>query len=362
MKRSIAFTVLFAILLTLCACGRKPEDNGYSANIEPTEAAEIAPTEEPEAAPEVTAEPTEVPEPTPVPEPVAVAFESCVEEVVTLPWGEGEHEVHFDPLLVDHDDRPGCFCIADGRIYILDRFYNDDTSLLIYDIASGELSRLNVFGTKRGVGTEFAVEGNEIITPFMICNIETGEETRLQEPPIEGNVYECVTRLHKVDGSWYLYISQPRISTTSDTVNTAPVTREYKLDRENLLWKSVRRYMCNREYRRIQLEDGASYAGVLDRGTLNGTDQYVDYDGSGCHYVVTFEYRATEEGSECFLVLTKYSPEGVRLSYTELFLDPIDYRNDPEYWYHYFRVDEDGTVWFMMMYDEGLTVCKLHLS
>ena len=376
MKRIIACILLSALLLSLCACGEKQDNNQASATNEavPTEAAEATepaateavtpePTLEPtpEATEEPTPEPTATPEPTPTPEPVAVDFESCAEAVVSVPWGEGELEAYYDPLQVGHSDQPGCFYIADGRIYVLDRFHNDDTSLLVYDIESDELSRLNVFGTKYGVGTEFAVEGNELITPYMIYNVETGEETLLQEPPIEGSNYECVRRLHKVDGSWYLYVSEPMISTSSNTANTAPVTMEYKLDRENRLWKSVRRYLCNREYRHVQIEDGTSYAAVLDRGTVNGTDQYVDYDGSGCHYVVTFEYRATEEGSKCYLVLTKYSPEGVQLSFTELFLDPINWRNYAAYWYHDFRVEEDGTVWFMMMYDTGLTIYKLHI-
>ncbi len=351
MKRTVCIIISALMLLTLAACTHTPQEVTNDPTAEPSAAPSAVPTAVP------TEEPTE---PTAVPEPVELAFEDCAEVAARLPWGEADNEVTYDPRFEAFDDVPGCFFVADGRIYILDRWIEGENSLLVCDTTSGETSRINVSGTKYGVQTEFAVDGSELITPYMIFNIRTGEQTLLQQPPINENAFESTRRLHLRDGEWYLYVSEPRFTSASEEENTNPLMTEYKLDRANLMWQPVRRYLRNWDYRRIQLLSGGNDV-VLDRGTGIGADEYVEYDGSGCHYVVTMEYRKTDEEIVVCLVLTKYSPEGQMLSFTELRLDNISYLNDPILWHHSLRVDNDGTIWFMMMYTSELTIYKLHL-
>ena len=295
MKKLISAILILVMLLALAACtGRQQTVTDPTAAPTQTAAPTDEPTEPAETATEPTAEPVE---------PVELYFEDCSRIAAKLPWGTGDNEVAFDPRFEDHDDVPGCFDIEDGRIYLLDRWVEDENSLLVYDTASGEISRIDVSNTKYGVQTEFAVIGGELITPYMIFNIETGEETLLQKPPVTENVFECTRRIVVRGGECRLYISEPRFTSASEKENTSPLVTEYKLDRANLMWQPVRRYLRNWDGRRIQLLSENDVDVVLERGTERGNDEYIGCDAKGFHYVVTMDYRGTEEAISTYKVL-----------------------------------------------------------
>ena len=47
------------------------------------------------------------------------------------------------------------------------------------------------------------------------------------------------------------------------------------------------------------------------------------------------------------------------MSFTELCLDDISYLNEADLWYHSMRVEDDGTVWLMMLYDKEVVIYRL---
>ena len=372
MKRFVALIMLFAMLLSLCACGQKQDNNEASASAEPTEAAEVTaaptgeavtpePTEEvtPKPTEEITPEPTATPEPTeePTPEPTVLAFEDCAEVVARLPWGMADDEVFFEYPDESEWTLPVCFYVNDGQIYLLDRWvYPSTNSILHYDL-DGWSNRIDLSKTQYTTYTEFAVNGNYIITPYMMYDYETGEQTLLQQVDLkQGSALECIRRLQMRNGKCYMYVSEPRF--VGSTENEHPLVTEYELDSENLLWKPVRRLFTETYTEITLLENGA----VLAWGGENSDLEYVGFDGEGRQYVFC---RATympegEEYPRSHCMLTRFSADGTKEAFTVIEM-PDDYRYPLMGWKHSFRVDEDGTVWFMMMYEEEVVFYKITL-
>ena len=376
MKRIVALIMLFALLLTLCACGEKPEDNEAIASAEPTEAAATAeadpteaelteaatpePTEEPTPEPteEVTPEPTATPEPTPVPEAVKIAFDDCAEVVARLPWGSGDNEVYYEPSHESEEILPVCFNVTDGKIYLLDRWLNHSTSpILSIDIATGETGRIDVSGTQYSVNTEFAIDGSRLITPREIYDLETGEDTPLQPVDlVQQGALMNMRRILMRGGECYMYVADEFVNNHQ---STSPVVTEYLLMQDHLssYWKPMRQYCREDSHSITLLESGMSLA----RGTEMGYDEYLGPDAKGCHYVMSEEHRLDENGCDLFLhTLSRFTPEGYVDVYTLVDM-PKHYHYPMFGWKHSFRVDEDGTVWFMMMYEEEVVFYKITL-
>ena len=371
MKRIIAFVMLFAMLLSLCACGEKQDNNEASATNEAgtTEAAEVtepAATEAeateaatPEATEEVTPEPTEeaTPEPTPVPEPVVLAFEDCAKVVARLPWGTADDEVYYEPPDESEWTLPVCFYVNDGQIYLLDRWpYHSDNSMLHYDL-DGWSNRIDLSKTQYSVYTEFAVNGNFIITPQMMYDYETGEETLLQQVDLkQGSALECIKRLQIRNGKCYMYVSEPEF--VGSELNEHPLVTEYELDSENLLWKPVREYSVVTHREINILETGA----VLEWGGEDTYIEYIGFDGEGRQYAFCQEVYMPEgeEYPRSHCMLTRFASDGTKEAYTVIEM-PDSFRFPLCGWEHSFRVDEDGTVWFMMMYEEEVVFYKITL-
>lgn len=366
MKRFVALITLFAMLLSLCACGEKQDNSEASASVEPTEAAENTAdtTEEAVTAePEVTEEPTPeatlepAPEPTPVSEPAVIAFEDCAEVVARLPWGMADDEVFFEYPDESEWTLPVCFYVNDGQIYLLDRWvYPSTNSILHYD-PDGWSNRIDLSKAQYTTYTEFAVNGNFIITPYMMYDYETGEQTLLQQVDLkQGSALECIRRLQLRNGKCYMYVSEPRF--VGSTENEYPIVTEYELDSENLLWKPIRQFSTETYTETTLLENGA----VLSWGGENSDLEYIGFDGEGRHYAFC---RGTympegEEYPRSHCMLTRFAGDGTIEAYTEIEM-PDHYRYPLIGWNHSFRVDDDGTVWFMMMYEEEVVFYKITL-
>ena len=364
MKRFTALIILFAMLLSFAACGQQQGNNEASATneagtTENIEAIEPAATEaeltEPTLTPEPTEEPTPEPTATPEPEPVELAFADCAEVVARLPWGMADDEVFFEYPDESEWTLPVCFYVNDGQIYLLDRWvYPSTNSILHYDL-DGWSNRIDLSKTQYTTYTEFAVNGSFIITPYMMYDCETGEETLLQQVDLkQGGALECVRRLQMRDGKCYMYVSEPRF--VGSTENEHPIVTEYELDSENLLWKPVRQLFTETYTEITLLENGA----VLAWGGENSNLEYVGFDGEGRQYVFcrgTYMSEGDESPSSHWM-LTRFAPDGTKEALTVIELSD-SYRYPLLGWKHSFRVDEDGTVWFMMMYEEEVVFYKI---
>ncbi len=361
MKKSICLIMVFAMLLALCACQGRERQVLTEPTAVPSEAAQsFEPTALPTEAPakETTEEPTELPteapteeptpEPTAVPEPVELSFKECAEVAARLPWGTGDNEVYFEPPDESEELVPQRFYVADGKVYVLDRWlYQGAGGMIVCDIETGELSRVNFTGTQQSHYTAFAIDGGRVIDPFSIYDIKTGKETVLQRPPLKDSPLECARSIRQKDGAWYLYIAEPWFIGSEQ--NEHPIVTEYLLDEENLLWQPVREYMRD-GWEKIELLDGGT---VLDSIFEEGHSAYAGYDDAGNHYVVT-------EGGVHGVTLSKLTPEGHVEKYVELDTSE-EYHFPMVSWGFNVQVDPDGTVWLMMLYEKEVVIFKLSL-
>lgn len=358
MKKLISAIMLCAMLIMLCACRSEPQQAMTDPTAAPTEAAATAAptaalTEEPTEAP--TEEPTT--EPTATPEPVELSFADCAEVVARLPWGLGDNEVYFEPPDESEEMVPQCFFVADGNVYVLDRWlYQRSEGMIVCDIETGELSRVNFTDTQSSHYAAFAIDGGRMIDPFSIYDIETGTETILQRPPIKESALECVRFLRFKDETWYLYLAEPW--DIGSTHNEHPIVTEYILDEENLLWQPVRRYIKD-GWKNIELLDGGI---VLENIRDDAHNEYAGYDDAGNHYVIS-EDSVYDNGSEygrLRVTLSKLTPEGHVEKYVELDTSK-EYHSPLVSWGHNVQVDSDGTVWLMMLYNTEAVIYKINM-
>ena len=340
MKYFVSFILLAAMLFSLAACGENKTANA-DPTASPTEEVTAAPTDAPTEAP--TAAPTEdpTPEPTAVPDPIELDFTACAEIVARLPWGNGEHEVFSEAPVVGVDDDewviPKHFYVANGRAYVFDRreFYGN--SMLACDLESGETER--IFFNDKSSEYEFAVMDGLVIFPDCVFDIETGESTRLQPIPDVSEFKYFVHSMVVRDGKCYAYVG---ICEFYDFSNTLSLD-EYVLDPDNLIWKLVQR---------INLPRFVPYPEAEEGYTQHVEDRYIGTDAEGNHYCDTwcYAYKMLENGEEEWEEwhrISKISPNGVALSYVDVYF-PEDYirlwDDDNSL---IFRVDDEGNIWYM---------------
>ena len=388
MKKLVSIILLAAMLLTLAAC-RGTDDPVTDPTAAPTAAPTSVPTEAPTTAP--TEVPTEAPtpEPTVVPEPLVLAFEDCAELVLRLPWGNGDNEVFkkstpggesaFDAI-------PLHFNIIDGKVYIYDRYYPNGNGVLGCDPETGVLTRLSPdIGENSFYSSEFAVMNGKLIFPPCMYDIETGERTELQRIPDTDAMGTGIHIMSVKDGKCYAYRPvkwDGEITWTEATY----AFYEYELDMENLMWVLIRRidmpeYVPHADP--VLGERGAasnyeaeetqrSYIYIRgDAAVFYCCDRYMGMDDEGNHYVDSMEVliHIDENGGISspddvtrWNRIVKLSPDGVPVSYVDVYF-PDNYLDRYDEWSNYliFKVDRDGTVWYMCETTEEVLIYKISL-
>ena len=350
MKRSLSVIMVFAMLFSLAAC------SGHGGPI-PTEQTVNAQTEAPTAEP--TPEPTEVPTEAPTPEPTAtpapkeLVFDECAELVCTLPWGTGENEVYFEDPNEDEGAVPQNFFIADGKVYIYDRFIYNDRSFIVYDIETGEVSRLH-YGSDDGykIWTRFAVLDEKLIGQKGYFDLETGEEFSLQ-PLIQNGSTEIENlRYFQIrEGKLYGYVGYIQLY---DEDLMTDLT-EYELDFENGMWVPVRKILCSGGEEELIIKEGELH---IKRGC------YLGFDNEGNHYVQCYGAEGPIDNRTTYYSIMKYAPDGhlvseVRFNYYADFEEGTKAGYAPD---RFSLVTEDGTVWLMFPLNNGLRIYKLNLD
>lgn len=174
--KSAAALIAAAMLLSLItACaGRKPkaavdETPEGKPSESPVESASPAPNEE-----------------IAVPKIVLTDFSECSEKIAEIKPGEGENELHYsyrDPAGSGYDGGPVSFYAADGKLYFRDPYsYPGELSfrsLFVYDIASGEGSRIKDDPPEEDKLLDFAVSDGRVVTYHGWFDIESEESMGL---------------------------------------------------------------------------------------------------------------------------------------------------------------------------------------
>ena len=389
MKKIVSILLLSAILLTLAAC-KAPVAPITDPTEEPTAAAPTAfptevPTEEPTAFP--TEEPTAGP--TAVPEPAELEFDDCAELVLRLAWGNGENEVFIKKPAVDADGDledgdwviPEHFNIIDGMIYVYDRFYPHGNGVLECDPATGAVKRLSPdIGEYSFANGEFAVLDGKLIFAWEMYDLATGERTELQPMPETDERGAGVLIMKVTDGKCFAYRA---VNWTDDDGEEFFITQatfaydEYELDMENRMWVLKRRiempaYVPHADPPFSVISTHYFGRGAItevfgDDGALYCFDRYMGMDDAGNHYVDSEEEfaRANEGGgytvTKWWHRIIKLAPDGTPISFVDVYF-PDNYIH---MWidesYLVYKVDRDGTVWYMRATESELLIYKISL-
>ena len=378
MKRAIALFLFAAMLLSFAAC-RKPGDQQANASPKPTEAVTEAPTEAP------TPAPTEAPttEPAVVPEPAELAFEDCAELVLRLPWGDGEDEVFIRPIMTDDDDWviPQHFNIIDGKVWIFDRYYPFGSGLLMCDPETGETVRISLnTGDSALENGEFEILDGKLIFRDCMYDLETGERIGLEPIPGTAALRDGVLMMKVKDGKCFAYraVNYNEGDPEQEFLFTQATFAYdvFELDMDNLAWV---------QKERIEMPDNIPHAEPpfsdyeinyygkgdveiigRDGGAIFCDDRYMGTDDEGNRYVDSEEILAYKNefggyvASKTWRRIIKLSPEGDPIAYVDVsYPDNYIFRD----WGNYlvYKVDGDGTVWYMCETLDEVLIYKISL-
>lgn len=374
MKRTIALFLFAAMLLSFAAC-RKPEDQQANASPKPTEAVTEQPTEQPTEAP--TEAPT--PEPTEIPVGIELDFDSCAELVLRLPWGDGENEVFMQPASIEGEDEyiqviPEHFNIIDGKVYIFDRFRPYGKGIIVCDIETGDIERLSPdIGDNTLETGEFAVMDGKLIFQDCMYDLSTGERTEID------NALDRVLIMNVLDGKCIAYNAVNAVDDDGQEFLFAQATFAYdvfELDIERCAWMQKGHIEMPENVPHAEPPFShydvnvysRGYTEVIGRddGALFFSDRYMGTDNAGNHYVDSVEESADKnEGggyttSKTWRRIIKLSPEGVPVSYIDVSY-PDNYLFSDWGNYLIFKVDGDGTVWYMCETLDEVLIYKISL-
>ena len=382
MKKIICLLLCAVMTISLAACGENTREAGKTAEptLEPAVTAvppEVtdAPTEEPTAAP--TEAPTEAPtpEPTAVPEPEELDFDSCAELVLRLSWGNGDKQVFIRPLRHGDDDGdweiPQHFNIIDGKVYIFDRFRPYGKGIIVCDPETGNIERLSPdIGDNNLECGEFAVMDGRLIFRDCMYDLSTGERTEIENAlnrvlimNVSGDKCLAFNAVNVADGGQEFLFTQ---ATYAYDV--------YELDMENLTWVQRERiempeYVPHAEppFSNYDIEERErSYLFLQEgEGIFSCFDRYMGTDGAGNHYIDSEEeliYRSETviHSMTTWHRIIKYSPDGTPLSYVDVYF-PDDYLYSDWGNYLIYKVDADGTVWYMCETEAEVLIYKINL-
>lgn len=387
MKKILSFMLALTLVLSLAACRESantaakptrtiPTDTPVPNTEVPTE----APTEEPTAVP--TEAPT--PEPTEIPKGVELDFDSCAELVLRLQWGNGEKQVFIRPLRAGDDDGdweiPQHFNIIDGKVYVFDRYSPFGNGLLMCDPETGEVTRLSPdIGGHDLKNGEFTIMDGKLIFSDCMYDLATGERIELDPIPGTPAIRDGVLMINVRDGKCFAYRAVNAVDDYGQEFLDTQATYAYdvfELDFENRAWVQRERiempgFIPHAEppfsdYDVHVYSKGYSEVIGKDDGALICNDRYMGTDDAGNHYVDSEEILAyiNEFGqyvaSKTWRRIIKLSPEGDPISYVDVnYPDNYIFR----IWCNYlvYKVDGDGTVWYMCETLDEVLIYKINL-
>ncbi|MCR5610322.1 MAG: PT domain-containing protein [Clostridiales bacterium] len=385
MKRMIALAAVFAAILSLAACKAPVTPDPTTAPATEAPAVTDVPTEAPTAGP--AAEPTEAPtpEPTEKPKGTELDFGSCAELVLRLPWGNGDKQVFIRPLRHGDDDGdweiPQHFNIIDGKVYVFDRYSPFGNGLLMCDPETGGITRISPdnggHDLKNG---EFTVMDGKLIFSDCMYDLATGKRIELDPIPGTPAIRDGVLMMIVRDGKCLAYRAvnynegDPEMEFLFTQATFAYDV--FELDTENLAWVKKER---------IEMPDNVPHADPpfsdyeinyygkgdveiigRDDGALFCCDRYMGTDDAGNHYIDSEERLAYKNEQGRFVEtsrwrrIIKLSPEGTPVSYVDVYF-PENYIY--RIWDNYlvFKVDADGTVWYMCETTAEVLIYKITL-
>lgn len=386
MKKWYISLLLIAASLVLSACSKSTE-SGYPM-VEPTQQDAFAstamsteqPTEEPTEAP--TEAPT--PEPTETPMGTKLDFDACAELVMRLPWGSGDNEVFIRPLRPGNDDDdweiPQHFNIIDGKVCVFDRYSPFGSGLLKCDPETGETVRISLNTEDAALENgEFEILDGKLIFRDCMYDLETRERIELDPLPGTPAIRDGVLMMKVRDGKCFAFRAVNAVDDYGQEFLDTQATYAYdvfELDFENRAWVQRERiempgFIPHAEppfsdYDVHVYSKGYSEVIGKDDGALICNDRYMGTDDAGNHYVDSEELLAykNELGqyvqSKVWRRIIKLSPEGVPVSYVDVSY-PANYIF--RIWDNYlvYKVDGDGTVWYMCETTEAVLIYKIRL-
>ena len=377
--------VLFlAVLMTLTASGC----NTNNSSADPTAAIETdvpvtttAPIETPI---QVTADtPTEAPtdeltpEPTAITEPTELDFVSCAELVLRLPWGDGENEVFMQPASIEGEDEyiqviPEHFNIIDGKVYIFDRFRPYGKGIIVCDPETGNIERLSPdIGDNTLECGEFAVMDGKLIFQDCMYDLSTGDRKEIE------NALNRVLIMNVLDGKCIAYNAVNAVDDNGQEFLFTQATFAYdvfELDMDNLAWVQRERiempeYVPHADplFSNYDIEERErSYLFLREgEGMFSCFDRYMGTDDAGNHYIDSEEELIYRSETVIHSITTwhriiKLSPDGTPLSYVDVYF-PEDYLYSDWGNYLIYKVDADGTVWYMCETKEEVLIYRINL-
>ncbi len=387
----ISIAVLISCIVTGCNTNRHnadptPAPTGNATFFpEASKEAEV-PTETPAPEPTATPEPTTTPEPTAIPKATELDFDSCSELVLRLPWGNGEDEVFIKPVIPGSDgddwEIPQHFNIIGGKVYIFDRYAPFGSGILKYDTETGELTRLSPdIGDNAFINSEFAVMDGKLIFSSCMFDLATGECIEFQPIPGTPARRDGVLIMNVRDGKCFAYraVNWEEGGPGEFLFTEATYAYdEFELDMENRAWVQNGRIRMpeyvphadppsHNDYTEEVLEAGAVTTMDGEDWSYSCYDRYMGTDDAGNHYVDSEEklyYRDTNTNviisRTTWRRIIKFSPDGTPISYVDVYL-PDDYIE--RFWGNYliFKVDGDGTVWYMCETEAEFLIYKISL-
>ena len=382
MKKIIVLLLAVLMILTASGC------NTNNSSADPTAAIETdvpvtttAPIETPI---QVTADtPTEAPtdeltpEPTAITEPTELDFVSCAELVLRLPWGDGENEVFMQPASIEGEDEyiqviPEHFNIIDGKVYIFDRFRPYGKGIIVCDLETGNIERLSPdIGDNILECGEFAVMGSKLIFQDCMYDLTTGERKEIE------NALNRVLIMNVLDGKCIAYNAVNAVDDNGQEFLFTQATFAYdvfELDMDNLAWVQRERiempeYVPHADplFSNYDIEERErSYLFLREgEGIFSCFDRYMGTDDAGNHYIDSEEELIYRSETVIHSITTwhriiKLSPDGTPLSYVDVYF-PEDYLYSDWGNYLIYKVDADGTVWYMCETKEEVLIYRINL-
>lgn len=296
-----------------------------------------------------------------------LAFEDCAELAFRLPWGNGETEVFIERPTEGYDDEdwviPQHFNVIGGKVYVFDRYNNYGSGVLECDPVTGGVTRLSPdIGEYSFITGEFAVLNGKIVFGACMYDLETGERTELQRISNSDFMGAGILFMSVRDGKCFAYRAVDKMDDFGHVFFFVPETDaydEYELDMENRMWVLVRR---------IEMPKNVPHASpdLSDDSEFYASDRYMGMDDAGNHYVDSYEsiVCVDEEGvirTTVWNRIVKLSPDGRPTAYVDVYF-PDNYIH---MWidanYLIYKVDGDGTVWYMCETEDELLVYRIVL-
>ncbi len=266
-------------------------------------------------------------------DPAELGFDTCAEEIASIPVGESETDAHYPPNDTD-EYGPYNFWIAEEKLYAAD-LMGADRSLLVMDIPSGQLSRLHsdipYFSALYDMYRPFCVKEGLIISNRCAFEAETGLMTELHPPiPLEKE-YASLQVMYTIGDDVFL---------SYDISEKADSRMVCRFDRQKMEWSEPELLFNTPE------------------GTAYYSGDFKGCDAEGNRYFTPHDPKAEKDG-HIRRVIEKYGPDDRLLARLPLpwFEDDLYKTGESS-----IRVTEDGTVYIMAPFTDALRFYKVNMG